>query len=33
VIDSTLASSLLGMSFLERLGSYAVEGDTMTMRR
>ncbi|MEX0695407.1 MAG: TIGR02281 family clan AA aspartic protease [Rhodospirillales bacterium] len=33
VIDSSLSSSLLGMSFLERLGSFSVEGDTMTLRK
>ncbi len=33
VIDSDLGSSLLGMSFLERLSKFTVEGDTMTLKR
>jgi aspartyl protease family protein len=33
VMDSGLSVSLLGMSFLEHLSSYSVEGDTLTLRR
>lgn len=33
VIDSDLGNSLLGMSFLEGLSKFSVEGDTMTLKR
>jgi aspartyl protease family protein len=33
VMDRGLSGSLLGMSFLERLSAFSVEGDTLTLRR
>lgn len=33
VMNDGLGGSLLGMSFLERLSSFGVEGDTLTLRR
>ncbi len=31
--DSALSTTLIGMSFLKKLGSYGVDGDRMTLRR
>ena len=33
VNEAPMGSSLLGMSFLSRLRSYEVEGDSLTLRR
>jgi len=33
VLEKGLGTSLLGMSFLERLSSFSVEGDTLTLRK
>lgn len=33
VMERGLGTSLLGMSFLDRLSSFSVEGDTLTLRR
>jgi len=33
VMDRGLSGSLLGMSFLERLSSFSVEGDTLTLKK